>query len=510
MLEIKKVFIFLLVFCFSLYADKLEFTQKEKDENIIIWSLSGPTTLPLGTQFIYQLKFENQVLPNTVSCRILKRHNLKLEYALQIKKIPAGEYSFEILPRFEEVKGLPYKHTFYYGTPTQHFRQQTQERKNAEDLLSKSQEQITICQQYYQSYTTSKTKQQKKDNIDQICIGWLKSLQEIQKKWNDTTYFICYYPRLQNSIRQYSSVVTQYVTALSAILLLQNKNKKDVELTDAKNAFENLKNNLQISEKQLVQNIPTPDKLTIQDLDQDIQWMNQLYRKIIKTYQDNIKQIKYKDLQANLQEILEECDALHDRTLEYNSSPLKKKYSNLQLFSNIAEDLKNLSIEYIVLLSKKQRMHFHLKSKTNPDQILQRLRKNVLLLIEIPQQEKSIKQQQIQKQQEEKKALLEKIIELNDELKKGLESKKSYFQSHLSQWRNQLHAISEKNSEFNALDKDLKNKIITFCSTYLKRLDLQNKILDNSSLKKEILTQIQIRQWEREIRTIISQLAQSE
>ena len=155
-------------------------------------------------------------------------------------------------------------------------------------------------------------------------------------------------------------------------------------------------------------------------------------------------------------------------------------------------------------------MHFHLKSKTNPDQILQRLRKNVLLLIEIPQQEKSIKQQQLQKQQEEKKALLEKIIELNDELKKGLESKKSYFQSHLSQWRNQLHAISEKNSEFNALDKDLKNKIITFCSTYLKRLDLQNKILDNSSLKKEILTQIQIRQWEREIRTIISQLAQSE
>lgn len=523
MLEIKnsKVFIFLfLVFCFSLYADKLEFTQKEKDEDTVIWSLSGATDLPLGTQFIYQLKFENQVLPNTVSCRILKRHNLKLEYALQIKKIPAGEYSFEILPRFEEVKGLPYKHVFYHGTKAQNYKQQCQERKNAEDLLTKSQEQITTCQQYYQSFITSKTsktKQQKQDNIEQVCIAWLKSLQTIQQQWNETTYFICYYPKLQNNIRQYSSLVTQYVKALSNILILQeqdkNKKKKNVELTDTQNNLKNIENNLKIAEKQVIQEIPSPNRLTIKDLDKDIQWMNQFYRKIIKTYQDNItpkKVNEVNDFQAIKEELLEECDALYARALEYNDSPLKKKYENIQLFQTIAEDLKKLSIEYIILLFKKHKIQCSFKTKENPDLILHRLRNNVLLLIAIPQQENLIKQQQLQEQQEAKKKILTQVIELDAELKKGLASiKKQHFPSYLVKWKEKINSILESNNAVNSLDKNLKNKITTFCSIYLKRLDLQDKILKDNSLKKEIITQIQIRQWERELRTIISQLAQA-
>ena len=520
MSEIKnsKVCIFLfLVFCFSLYADKLEFTQKEKDENIVIWSLAGSTNLPLGTQFIYQLKFENQVLPNTVSCRILKRHNLKLEYALQIKKIPAGEYSFEILPRFEEVKGLPYRHVFYHGTKAQNYKQQCQERKNAEDLLTKSQEQIATCQQYYQSYITPKPKQKKKDNIEQVCITWLKSLQTIQQEWNETTYFICYYPKLQNSIRQYSSLVTQYIKALSAILILQDKdkdkNKKNPELIDTQNTLKNIENNLKIAEKQLIQEIPTPNRLTIKDLEKDIQWINQLYRKIIKTYQDNtnIKQKKIDDCQTIQEELLEECDALYERALEYNSSPLKKKYDHIQLFQTIAEDLKKLSIEYIILIANKHRIKCTLKSKEKPEQILSRLRNNVLLLVAIPQQENLKKQQQLQEQQEAKKKLLSQVIELDTELKKGLTSiKKQSFPSYLVQCQEKINSILERNNAVTSLDKDLRNKITTFCSIYLKRLDLQDKILKDNNLKKEITTQIQIRQWERELRTIISQLSQSE
>ena len=386
---------FILLVCFGeifIFAQTIQAWFEPKSN--AHWVLQGKSDLPESTNLVSVLLYEKEEIPYSRQYKPLYQGKFFFDYQAFHKKMPAGQYSWQVASlQAEEGKAIFFEENFYYRTPYEKRKEIREEMLFFINFFAEIREYIVRLKE-----SSKALLEKKQDNT--MAKVWLEEIQKnrlsILEKWEKKTEQEAF-SRSQEILRQVQDSL-QNLQKLSQLITLRILIHYDLSLStsymslkknyptekDQKKNEEKSEKQIRILARQVLSCFPLPGNLTQEDLEQDIVWFNTWFKNLATEYQKAYKNFNSVQWDKKASLALEEIDIFQLCARDYEQSPLNKKYPSLSSpLKSLSQNAKSLLDEYTKQLHQKE------KAQTSvSEEIVKNLRKDMESLLQLIQKER--------------------------------------------------------------------------------------------------------------------------
>ncbi len=483
------------------------------------WTLQGKSDLPELANLVAVLVYEKEEVPESRQYKQLHQGKFSFDYAIKNKKMPAGQYSWQVASlQAWEGKTIFSEELFYYKNPYEKRKEIRQEMLFWVNFLAELQEYVRSLKEKGRSLL-----QKKEDSrnirlfLEEIARKRLEIAEKWQKKIGSEAF-----PRSQKIQRQSQDLlqnVQKFSNMMALRLLLgynlslpplymQLKQSSPTE-QEQKKAQERQEKQIRTLSRQILAGFPLPERLGSKELEEDILWFNSLFKNIATEYQKSSKSFALKQWEQKTAPFLEEIEGIALCAEDYGQSPLTPKYPSLaSSVKALHQSFKILIEAYTKELLQKEKMPVPSSLSATPSiaLVVKTLRENMENLLQIIQKEKdnaTAYKENAEKQVSDCFSMLKKQYEEIQETCK-IQQKEEFFLKesyHKTQHQNFLQKILTWQPYFPEDYLALRKASLWL----ITRLEFQRQILEGK-LSHNTQTKAQLKEMDLEIALFIHQI----
>lgn len=479
--------------------------------------LAGECDLPDKTALLGSIWFEDQERIETRSHQTVKKGKFIFSYGPFVGLLPAGKYVWKVQSdSFAKYTCFPHEKVYYHRSF-----QQKQSEIRAEMLFwQKWLEEIQVYQDSLKKSYLEICQEKNKNNLEKI-------RQHIQDAYSD-------FRRLENQIKQKQDVfprfpeplwkatsilqtISQYLdtTALRIFLYFSmpiEKNfsellKKIPDPVSQTLELKKLEAKTSGEISSLHKSLPLPSNLKEKELQEDLLWLNEIFKNLTTEYNQSQKKFYKEQWQIAMKAWQEEIENYGFRIQDYSLSPLALQYPELlEDLKTLHENIKNIAILYNEDIYRKAKLPLPgaRKASATIEKSLEALRSTMQKLLKQLEQQKSQEEYAREKAWKEMHKGIALLTTLQEDLQKGLQISKT---QDFILWRSQYKKSQEQASAYFQKARPFFKDLYVLCNRNLvwidSRLDFHKKILEGTISQEDQKIKIHIKKVDMQIQMLL-------